>query len=259
MNSVATVSVKNVRIDVFILPNIFDIGKKVTTKFPRFLINSGNEYMVGTALPYFPRGGLPRVNNVLGGPGSWQMSTRWGGLSAGDSMVYPVQTLDGELHSDGGDMRQWLSDHVSTCARADDTDVGGDRMRRLHLTRDQVRCPTGAAVWSPVTGHQDRRHMFSLGVIHTVAPYNTDSDRDEKLLQCYQNCLNVAVNNTHEPQFNMSTVLLGTGVKCIDYKSSADMLLQSVKLADISDRQVNIELVLQTSDVFNKIEPFKIY
>ena len=258
MNSIASVSVRNIRIEVFILPNIFDVGKKVTKKFPRFLINSGNEYLVGTQLPYFPRGGLPRVNNVLGGPGSWQMSTRWGGLSAGDSMVYPVQTVDGELHSDGGDMRQWISDHVPTSPGSDDTDVGGDRMRRLHLTRDQVRCPTGRAVWSPVTGDVARRHMFSLGVIHTVAPYNTDQDRDDKLLECYQNCINVAVNNTEEPQFNISTVLLGTGVKCIDHKSSADMLLQSVQQSDIGDRQINIELILQTSEVLNKIELFKV-
>ena len=62
---VACFNYKRVRLEVHVLADLFNIGQ-VSTARPRFLINSGNEYMVGTALPYFPRGGLPRVNNVLG-------------------------------------------------------------------------------------------------------------------------------------------------------------------------------------------------
>ena len=63
---VACFNYKKVKLEVHVLANLFDIGQVSASPRPRFLVNSGNEYMVGTALPYFPRGGLPRVNNVLG-------------------------------------------------------------------------------------------------------------------------------------------------------------------------------------------------
>ena len=56
---VACFNYKKAKLEVHVLANIFDIGRVSPSHRPRFLINSGNEYMVGTALPYFPRGGLP--------------------------------------------------------------------------------------------------------------------------------------------------------------------------------------------------------
>ena len=146
-----SVVIKNINLEVHILPDILEIGKKVTRKIPRFLINSGNEYMVGPQLPYFPRGGLPRVNNVLGGPGSWQMSSTWGGLSAGDSMVYPVQCVDNVTC----DLRPWILDNVPVADSDKVTDTEMEhqgRSRRFHLNKSQVKCVTGDAVWTPMLG-----------------------------------------------------------------------------------------------------------
>ena len=152
MNScIGSISIRNINLEVHILPNILDIGKKVNRKTPRFLINSGNEYMVGPQLPYFPRGGLPRVNNVVGGPGSWQFTSNWGGMSAGDNMVYPVQAVDNVTC----DLRQWIQDNVPVAhidkVRDSQMDHQG-RSRRFHLNNGQVRCITGEAVWSPMLG-----------------------------------------------------------------------------------------------------------
>ena len=65
MNPIASFSLKRVKLDVLIMPSLFNINNEIN--HPRFLINSANEYLVGAQLPYFPRGGLPRVNNVIGG------------------------------------------------------------------------------------------------------------------------------------------------------------------------------------------------
>ena len=87
-----------VTIELHLLPSLFDIGRD-TPSISRFLVNSGNEYLVGARLPYFPRGGLTGRGpaNIHGDFQPWQSSGGWGGLSAGPDMVYPVQCIDGEV------------------------------------------------------------------------------------------------------------------------------------------------------------------
>ena len=114
------------------------------------------------------------------------MSTSWGGMAAGDSMVYPVQTVDGELATRCPELATWISEHVppvtwDTCGQEDTV---GPRVRRLGLTRANVRCLTGGCVWTPLSpgaGHQassvvsvQASSVFSPGVLHTVAPYDSD-------------------------------------------------------------------------------------
>ena len=260
---VACINFKKVKLEVHVLANIFDIGL-VSPPRPRFLVNSGNEYLVSTALPYFPRGGLPRVNNVLGGPGSWQMSSSWGGMSAGDNMVYPAQTIDGGLAQRCPDLATWIREHVppvSWDTRAED-ERPGPRLRRLHLTRDSVRCETGGCVWSPVTeaGKGDLASDFSLGVLHTVAPYDSDPDRDQRLAECYSNCLKVADTITLSTGTSLSivTCLLGTGVKCIDRALSAAILrerLDTINDDAFNDNECSVELVLQSEQIFSEVLP----
>ena len=250
---VASVSFKNIKLEIHHLSNLFSIGKTVSQPRDRYIVNSGNEYLVGAQLPYFPRAGLPRVNNVLGGPGSWQMSSNWCGMSAGDMMVYPAQALDGQL--DTGDLRHWIVDNVSPGAPSADNDTataGHDRLRRLHLTADQVRCPTGQCVWSPTFG--EHKDLFNLGILHTVSPYNSDPDRDQKLTQCYSNCIKTALSRQVDSssQRCITTALLGTGVKLIDYdvstKSLQKTLISSEALSEgkTCEAEICVELVLQS-------------
>ena len=259
---VACFNYKKVKLEVHVLANIFDIGQVSPNVRPRFLVNSGNEYMVGTALPYFPRGGLPRVNNVLGGPGSWQMSTGWGGMAAGDGMVYPVQTVDGELSTRCPDLATWISEHVppvtwDTC-HEDNNEAQGARLRRLHLTRASVRCVTGGCVWTPAQGSP--ASVFSLGVLHTVAPYDGDPDRDLRLAQCYTSCLREAASRPEVTSFSVVTSLLGTGVKGIDRAHCAGILRGCLdNIGDDDDtfryEECSVELVLQSEQTFNEVLP----
>ena len=253
----ACLNFKKIDLELHVLTNIFNIEKRHDS-VQRFLVNSANEYLVGTQLPYFPRGGLPRLNNVLGGPGSWQFSTGWGGMEAGGGMVYPAQTLDGELATRCPDMASWIREHVAPVVTRDphhalDTADPGPRMRRLPLTREQVRCVTGGSVWAPVSG--PLAAVFPLGALHTVAPYHSDRDRDPRLEQCYASCLALAAARVREDtSFSLVTALLGTGVKCIEHKHSAVMLREAIVNLErddnfLSDKSCKIELVLQSTDL----------
>ena len=256
---VACFHYKKAKLEVHVLANIFDIGRESPSARPRFLVNSGNEYMVGTALPYFPRGGLPRVNNVLGGPGSWQMSTSWGGMAAGDNMVYPVQTVDGTLATLCPELTTWIREHVPHVTWGDtcDDEEQGARLRRLHLTRASVRCVTGDCVWTPMFP-PEADHGFSLGVLHTVAPYDSDPDRDSRLASCFTNCLRMAASRSEVTDFSVVTSLLGTGVKAIDKAHCAGILRGCLDNDDddtFNDRECSVELVLQSEQTFSEVLP----
>ena len=61
-------------------------------------------------------------------------------------MVYPVQSLDGEVHNDGGELRDWLQNNISVVENineAEEDNKHGPRLRRLYLTRHEIRCQTG--------------------------------------------------------------------------------------------------------------------
>ena len=198
------------------------------------------------------------------------MSTSWGGMAAGDNMVYPVQTVDGQLASRCPQLATWISEHVppvtwDTCH--EDTDLQGPRLRRLHLTRNSVRCVTGDCVWTPLSpedGHQpssdvsdQASSVFSLGVLHTVAPYDSDSDRDPRLAQCYTNCLLVAASRTEATNFSIVTCLLGTGVKGIDRAHCAGILRGCLDNEEdiLGDKECSVELVLQSEQILSEVLP----
>ena len=65
----------------------------------RALLNPANSQLVGTARAYFPRGGpVPPAPP----PGVQASSTGWGGLDAGEQMLYPAQVVDGLTHMHAG-------------------------------------------------------------------------------------------------------------------------------------------------------------
>ena len=117
-----------------------------------------------------------------------------------------------------------------------------------------MRCSTGGVVWSPALG--PRSHMFRAGILHTVAPYNTDIDRDDKLRRCYSNSLSEAARRScsGEDESTVTTTLLGTGVKMISVDDSALCLKQSLRRSDEKFTQdLVVELVLQTSEVCDQV------
>ena len=104
-------------------------------------------------------------------------------------------------------------------------------------------------------GSEDTRKTFGEGIIHTVSPYDTDGDRDEKLYNCYSNCIKLAdyKRRANNDEFSIATTLLGTGVKCVDKSFSATILRKCIHQIKITGKWCNIELVLQSSELGEQI------
>ncbi|CAJ1346255.1 unnamed protein product [Effrenium voratum] len=99
-----------------------DIVASPPLGFCEVLINPANEALVGTQLPYFPM----RVE-----PPPELQNSRWCGMEAGESMFYPMQVVDGQVHALGGHALK------EACNRLPDRAPG-------------VKCPTGEAVVTSV-------------------------------------------------------------------------------------------------------------
>ena len=130
----------------------------------RALINPANRLLVGTALPYFPRGGpLPASP-----PPGLAVSSGWGGMDAGWSMLYPAQAVDGVTHL-----------HAGTKLRA--------ALTGLKINARGERCGIGCAVLSPSF---QLKHFDAIA--HTPTPFwpsssngsSADSWR-QQLIDCY--------------------------------------------------------------------------
>ena len=99
--------------------------------------------------------------------------------------------------------------------------------------------------------------VFSLGVLHTVAPYDSDPDRDPRLAECFTNCLREAASRTEADSFSVVTCLLGTGVKGIDKAHCAGILRQCLDNDEgaWSDKECSVELVMQSEQTFSEVLP----
>jgi len=121
------------------------------------LVNSANEKLVGTRLPYFPMEQAP--------PGGVEHSM-WGGMEAGSGMFYASQVVDGHVSALGG------------------TDLR-DFCESLPSLPDGTKCRVGESVLSPAFD----RMNFSI-IAHTVAPPYEDSKVWEDLLTaCYHSSI----------------------------------------------------------------------
>jgi len=253
-------------VELHLLPSVFNIGKVQTDRpVARFLINSGNEYLLGTSLPYFPRGGLQRQpHNIFASPEDWQKSSSWGGGSAGDDLLYPVQTLDGEVHQRLGgrqsELKNWIEKNVPAAEDVLEENVGSVRRIRDPSYNTHVKCTTGDAVWTPCFPTDPSLQLsFTQGILHTVSPYHDAQNRDQLLRRCYSNCLKLAGNisrNKHNMAIHVTTALLGTGVKCIEHEDSARALARGVlQHQDDGVDDLVVELVVQpTRNVEHRIE-----
>ncbi|KAG8466606.1 hypothetical protein KFE25_007985 [Diacronema lutheri] len=127
------------------------------------LINPANERLVGTKLPYFPRGGpVPeeRVSGAAAVQRDWVppgFVSKWGGMEIGSDMMYSVQVVDGMVGMLGGDALR------KECRRLP---IRGPR-------GSDVRCPQGEAVRTSAPGGLAK--LFG-GIVHTVPPFYKRAD-----------------------------------------------------------------------------------
>ena len=139
-----------------------------------YLVNPANEALVGTRQPYFPVGGPvpPMVK-----PDKALSSSRWGGMDAGEGMLYGVQVMDGCVHDEcGPELLQYLQ---ALPEQAPFVDQVGQR----------VRCPVGSAIVSPAFG--SLKSYFGR-IIHAVPPFRSDTGWVDKLASCYLNSFRLA-------------------------------------------------------------------
>ena len=131
------------------------------------LVNPANERLEGTEFSYFPRGG-PTPEHERGWNSSW-----WGGMTAGDNMLYPTQTVDGRVHAEGG----------------------LELKEALHLVR--AAASSNFTAFSFGTSHETRAFgaLLRYGlthVVHTVTPFYSTLQSDQLLAACYQTALDTA-------------------------------------------------------------------
>ena len=171
--------------------HLHDIGPGsclVTGKFPRklllslsttsapdahpsaCLINPANRSLCGAALPYFPIGGpVPQRPP----PGLTNSVSGWGGLSAGEKMLYPSQTIDGVVHSLGGSKLKHALIQAASAKHAAAAKSTPLESRHLSYGEDpdaNELLPIGSAV---VTGTEDSERLFQTGytaIAHTPPP-----------------------------------------------------------------------------------------
>ena len=210
------------------------------------LINPANTALSGTALPYFPRGGpvpAPPPDAAL------QSSTRgWGGMEAGDGLLYPAQAVDGVVHALGGaELRRRLNELPSHKIMA--PPAGGDSKHRTLV--EEVRCAEGNAVVVTTAGCCELERMFDM-ICHTVPPFwprnqrnstpdtcsdtSTDTSTWQRTMRsCYISSVNALVGATavsgldsraDTPGLWIATPLLGAGARGAPVAAAAEAAVE---------------------------------
>lgn len=174
--------------------------------FYDYIINPANESLVGTKQAYFPVGGpvppLPKDGKILS-------SSKWGGMDAGENMLYSVQVLDGLIHEASGlKLLEYLQ---GLPPMSPFTDAVGQT----------IRCREGKAIISPSFGSLKK---YFGGIIHTVPPFFSDPLWERKLEDCYLNSFQLAWDNesvsykdfSNSNGISVASVLLGSGCRGIN-------------------------------------------
>ena len=205
-----------------------------------YLINPANEALIGTRQPYFPIGGpVPPMIR----PDKALSSSRWGGMDAGENMMYGVQVLDGCVHDECGP--QLLAYLQSLPSQG--VDASGQT----------IRCPEGSAICSPSFGSLV---PYFGNIIHTVAPFQSDPAWEKKLESCYLNAFGLAWPPSRQNTgFTVSTPLVGAGCRGITVENAArvaafacrkyNQLLESTSAAVLQDNEVpSLHFVLREDE-----------
>jgi O-acetyl-ADP-ribose deacetylase (regulator of RNase III) len=218
----------------------------------RALINPANTQLVGTHLSYFPRGGPLPVSPPPGARGS----SGWGGMDAGDNMLYPMQVVDGLTHM-----------HAGAALR-----VALSATKRNSLGQ---RCSVGRAV---LTQSFELKHFDVIA--HTPTPFwHAANDLPKhnrwrgELIDCYLSSVlaiaNCAPNGVEyyktQSLCNSSGVnrvifvavpLLGSGAGGAPFKEAARCAAEAVSLLRAQALQVQLEMrfVLNDADAFKEMD-----
>jgi O-acetyl-ADP-ribose deacetylase (regulator of RNase III) len=216
----------------------------------RALINPANRLLVGTALPYFPRGGpLPQAP-----PPGLTVSSGWGGMDAGSSMLYPAQVVDGLTHL-----------HAGPQLRA--------ALKTLSIDALGQRCGIGRAV---VTSSFALKH-FDL-ISHTPTPFwpSSSDARDldlwkQQLSDCYVSSVSAIIHSAVAApgRFNcfqapvacqticIASPLLGTGAAGAPVAAGAQCAALAVsRLLDAAaccSKRVVLRFVLNDAHALNAV------
>ena len=155
------------RVEVHVSPCI--VAHPPGEEFHTVLVVPANEFLVGTSLPYFPIGGpvpAPLPPGVL--------NNAWGGMEAGQGMMYSVQVVDGAVTEFGGhELVKALK--AIPIIKEDDTPRDSRFQPR--------RCRIGDAVRTSAAG--SLKFNFDY-LVHTVAPFRNDEQWVRLLASCYK-------------------------------------------------------------------------
>jgi O-acetyl-ADP-ribose deacetylase (regulator of RNase III) len=161
------------------------------------LINPSNPELTGISqFPYFPRGGpvpklsVPRSTSTQ--HHSMHHASTWGGMEAGNGMLYPVSVVDGLVHLHGG----WKLQAECKWKRT--------------VSNDGEACPVGSAV--ETSAGEDRLSRDFSRVIHTTPPfYKFEKTPVQMLSKCYESALQKAFYCPAGAR--VATPLLGAGAR----------------------------------------------
>jgi O-acetyl-ADP-ribose deacetylase (regulator of RNase III) len=211
--------------------------------FCEALINPANERLIGTKLPYFPKGGPVPEEKVLGAAAvqrDWLppgFVSQWGGMEIGGQMLYPISVVDGMVGMLGG--RELRRECASLAV--------------LGPAGSDVRCPIGDAVRTGAPG--GLKALFGA-IVHTVPPFFARTAAQpapewrSALRRCWLRALDVA-----EPSASIAAPLLGAGARGAPTEEAASVAadaaaewLWSSSGAAIHAARV-LHLTVQTEDV----------
>jgi O-acetyl-ADP-ribose deacetylase (regulator of RNase III) len=222
----------------------------------RALVNPANTQLVGTRLPYFPRGGpLPVLP-----PPELRVSSGWGGMDAGSGMLYPSQVVDGLTHVHAG---QYLRAALSA----------------IQTNSHGHRCSIGCVVLTPSF---ELKH-FDI-IAHTPTPFWHDESDPvkrvrwrEELISCYLSSVLAIVNDaplgvehcrtqfrfdslqssnlTKRGAIFMAIPLLGSGAGGAPFKDAAECAAEAISLLRklTFPGQLVLRFVLNSADAFKEL------
>lgn len=189
------------------------------------LVTSANETLQGCNRPYFPIGGPcpePSPSGVR--------SDSWGGMDIGDSSLYAPQCVDGVVGREGGRrLREACARHVET--------------------RGLV--PVGGAASTVSTGRLAKRYG---AVVHAVAPFWSDENWENLLLDAYESSFQCARD------LNLSFLalpLLGAGAKGAPISDAARVAAAAVERRSISinrDHPPHLRFAVTSVAAFEAVE-----
>ncbi|KAL1498946.1 hypothetical protein AB1Y20_013467 [Prymnesium parvum] len=213
----------------------------------RALINPSNPSLSGAARAYFPRGGpLPPAPP----PGLETSSRGWGGLDAGEGMVFPAAAVDALTHLHAGPQLR-------------------EALAAVRVAADGRRCPVGAAVLSPPFGLSAAFERIA----HTPPPLWRQGPRSAPSLgACYTSSIlalaeGVPLGVAHHvgldrasaarrtaEHWAIATPLVGAGAAGAPVAIAAGAAVEAFASLSESLLEVTVRLVLIAPDALEAVE-----